>query len=72
MGFFGLGRVHPLTVQDLALARRCGFGEWCQVVEGLHRRFPDFIHRVVVHRREEAIRRWRNWLREDPPVHPYK
>ena len=26
----------------------------------------------MVHRRDEAIRRWRNWLREDPLVHPYK
>ena len=23
-------------------------------------------------RRDEAIRVWRNWLREDPLVHPYK
>ena len=27
-------------------------------------RLYDFIHRVVVHRRGEAIRGWRNWLRE--------
>ena len=26
----------------------------------------------VVHRRDEAIRRWRNWIREDPLVHPYR
>ena len=25
-----------------------------------------------MHRREDAIRGWRNWLREDPFVHPYK
>ena len=30
-------------------------------VEGLHRKFSDFIHKVVVHRREEAIRGWRTW-----------
>ena len=24
----------------------------------------------MVHRRDEAIRGWRNWLREDPLVHP--
>ena len=29
------------------------------------------IHSVV-HRRDEAIRGWRNWLREDPLVHPHK
>ena len=27
---------------------------------------------MLVHRRDEAIRGWRNWLREDPLVHPYK
>ena len=32
----------------------------------------DFVHRVAVHRRDEAIRGWRNWLREDPLVNPYK
>ena len=31
-----------------------------------------FIHAVVVHRRDGAIRSWRNWVREDPLVHPYK
>ena len=35
-------------------------------------RLSDFIHGVVVHRREEAIRGWRGWLREDPFFHPYK
>ena len=39
---------------------------------GLHCWLSDFIHRVVVHRGDEAIRRWRNWLREDPLVRPYK
>ena len=34
--------------------------------------FSDFIHSVAVHRRDEAIRGWRNWIREDPLVHPYK
>ena len=55
------------------MARNVGLGVWwLQVVEGLHRRLSDFIHGVVVHRREDAIRVWRNWLREDRLVHPYK
>ena len=66
MGLFG----YPFTVQDFDLAGRGG--EWRQEVEDLHLRLSDFIHRVVVHRREEAIRGWRDWLREDPLVHPYK
>ena len=71
-GIIRNGPVHFLTVQDFDLARRGGLGKWCQVVEGLHLRLSDFIHRVVVHRREEDIWGWRNWLREDPLVHPYK
>ena len=42
-----------------------------RIVSGIHR-LSDFIHSVVVHRRDEAIRVWRSWLREDPLVHPYK
>ena len=60
----------PITIQDFDMARNGGLGVLLQVVEGLHRRLSDFIHEVVVHHREEAIRRWRNWLREDPHVHP--
>ena len=36
----------------------------------IHHRLSDFIHAVVVHRRDEAIREWRDWIREDPMVHP--
>ena len=32
----------------------------------------DFVRRVVVCRREAAIRGWRNWILEDPLVHPYR
>ena len=32
----------------------------------------DFIHGVVVHRGDEAIWVWRNCLREDPLVRPYR
>ena len=66
----GIFRIGP--VQDFDLARRGGLGEWRQVVEELNLRLSDFIHRVVVHRREEAVREWRNWLREDPLIHPYR
>ena len=69
-GILRIGPVNPITAQDLEWARRGEFGERCQVVEGVHRELSDFIHRVVVHRREEAVRGWRNWLREDPIVHP--
>ena len=48
--------VHPLTLQDFDLAGRGGLGEWRQEVEELHLGLSDFIHRVVVHRSEEATR----------------
>ena len=35
-------------------------------------RLSDFTHGIVVHRRDEAVREWRNWLREDPMVQPHK
>ena len=39
----------------------------------VQRRLSDFIRGVVVHRGDEAIRgRERNWVREDPLVHPCK
>ena len=71
-GIIRIGPVSLLTVQDFEMAGSGGLGVWLQVVEGLHRGLSDFIHRVVVHRREEAILGWRNWLREDPLVHFYK
>ena len=41
-----------------------------RVVSDVHHRLSDVIHAVVVHRRDEAIRVWRNWIRDDPMVHP--
>ena len=70
-GILRIGPVFPLTMQDFDMARNGGLGVWLQVVEGLHCRISDFIHGVVVHRMEEAIGGWRNWLREDPLVHPF-
>ena len=57
---------------DFGMARSGGLGVWLQVVEGLHRGLSDCIRGAVVHRREEAILRWRNLLRRDTIVHPYK
>ena len=42
-----------------------GIGEFRLFGGNLHCRFGDFVYEVVVHRRDEAIRGWRNWLRED-------
>ena len=67
-----VGPIHPITAEDFLLSRGGDLGQCCQVVQGLHPWLSDFIRAVVVHRREEATRRWRGWLREDPLVHPFQ
>ena len=58
-GISQVGPVHPITAEDFLFARREDLGQCCQVVHFLHRRLSDFILGVVVHRRAEAIRGWR-------------
>ena len=67
-----VGPCYPVTHDDFGAVWLLGIGEFHHVVSGLHRRLSDFIHSVVVHRRDDAIRGWRNWIREDPMVHPYR
>ena len=67
-----VGPLYPVALDDLQVVRGVGLGDFFHVVCDVHRRLSDFIHAVVVHRRDEAIRGWRNWVREDPLVHPYE
>ena len=67
-----LGPLHPVTLDDLSFDRGMGIGAFFHAASGIHRRLSDFIHAVVVCRRDEAVREWRNWIREDPMVHPYR
>ena len=67
-----LGPMYPVSLDDLHAVQCLGLGDFFRPVSGIHLRLSDFIHSVVVHRRDEAIRGWRSWLREDPLVHPYK
>ena len=67
-----LGPVYPVTLDDLSVGRNLGIGAFFDVAAGVHRRLCDFVHQVVVNRRYEAVREWRNWIREDPLVHPYR
>ena len=69
LGFWSL---YPVTHDDLDVVRGLGIGGFYQVASGVHYRLSNFIHSVVVHRRDEAVRGWRNWIREDPMVHPYR
>ena len=64
--------MYPVTLDGLSVVRGLGIGAFHQVVSDVHHRLFDIIHAVVVHRRDEAIRGWRNWIREDPTVHPYR
>ena len=57
-------------LDDLDAVEGFSLGDFRRTVGDVHRRLSDFIHGVVVHRRDEACRGWRNWLREDPLVHP--
>ena len=66
------GPLHPVTLDDFHAVPGTGLGEFHHIVGSVHRMLCDFTQRVVVHRGNEAIRGWRNWLREDPLVHTYK
>ena len=57
-----IGPLYPVTLDDLSM----GIGAFHHAVSDVHHRLSDFIHAVVVHPRDEAIRGWRNSLREDP------
>ena len=61
----------PITHGDLAAVQGLDLGEFHRVVFDLHHRLNDFIDAVVVDRRDDAIREWRNWIREDPLIHPF-
>ena len=67
-----IGLLHLVTFGDFEKIQGVGVGEFHRIVSDLHRRLSDFIHEVVVHRRDEAVKGWRNWLGEDPWVHLYK
>ena len=64
------GPLYLVTPDDLDVVRGLGVDDFNLVVSGVHHRLSNFIHSVVVHRRDEATRGWRNWIREDPIVHP--
>ena len=64
--------VYPVSRNDLHAVQGLGLGDFFRIVSGIHLRLSDFIHQVVVHPRDEAMREWRNWIREDPLVHPYR
>ena len=63
-----VGPVDPISSEDFELAHSGGLGECRRVLVDLDCGLSDVIHRVVVHRGDEAVRGWWNRLREDPPA----
>ena len=49
-----------------------GLCDFQSIVRDVHRGLCDFIHTIIVLRRDEALRGWRNWLLEDPLCTPLK
>ena len=50
------GPLYPVTLGDLHAVEGLGIGDFHRVVSDVHHRLSDFIHAVVVHRWDEAIR----------------
>ena len=51
-----IGPLFPVTLDDLQVVRGVELGDFYHGVCCIHRRLCDFIHSVVAHRRDEAIR----------------
>ena len=68
---WAFGPLYPVTLDDLSMIQGVGLGDFYRAVCDVHRRLTDVLHTIVDHRRDEAIRGWRNWVRQDPLVHPY-
>ena len=64
--------LYPVTLEDLCMNRGMGIVAFYHAASNFHRRLSDFTHAIVVHRRDEAISGWRDWIREDPMVHPFR
>ena len=67
-----IGPLYPKVLDDHHAVEGFGLGDLRRIIGDLHRRLSDFIHGVAVYHRDEAVRGWRNWLRRDPLVHPYR
>ena len=50
----GIGPLFPVTLADFEGLRGIGLGDFYHGVCGIHHRLCDFIHSIVVHRRDEA------------------
>ena len=49
------GPLYPVTLDNLSAVRGLGIGDFHRVVSDVHHRLSDFLHAIVVHRRDEAV-----------------
>ena len=62
----------PLSNANLAVSPAVGLPFFGDHVQVLYDAVVDFLHKVVVHRRDVAVRGWRSWMLQDNKVHPYR
>ena len=62
----------PLCRANFAVSPAVGLSSFGDHVRVLYDVVVDFLHKVVVSRRDVAVRSWRSWVLEDDKVHPYR
>ena len=66
----GAGPCGPLCWADLAIPPGMGLPVFGACVKSMYDTVVAFLHQVVVHRKDVAVRNWRAWVLEDLQVHP--
>ena len=66
------GPCGPLCSANLAVSPAVGLSSFGDHVRVLYDVVVDFLHKVVVSRKDVAVRGWRSWMLEDDKVHPYR
>ena len=66
------GPCGPLCRANLAVSPAVGLSSFGDHVRVLYDVVVDFLHKVVVSRRDVAVRSWRSWMLEDDKVHRYR
>ena len=51
-----IGPLYHVSFDDLHAVEGAGLGNFCRIVGDFHYRLSDFIHGIVVHRRDEAVK----------------
>ena len=66
------GPCGPHCSANLAVSPAVGLSSFGDHVRVLYDVVVEFLHKVVVSRRDVAVRSWRSWMLEDNKVHPYR